>query len=136
MLKWHTCAHRIVCVWPSQPRTIFFISCVSGYEIKSFSLFPAQDEVLLPSGLKLLVTGKCEAGGGLTIITLQESAASPDSILHYSLPELPKPMQLNAPKPIVCSHGLELPWTPVVHLRRVSKGTSVRVALRTADAPH
>ena len=47
------------------------------------------------------VTGKCEAGGGLTIITLQESADSPDSALNYTLPELPKPMQLPAPKPIL-----------------------------------
>ena len=53
-------------------RTLFTIECHSAKSIKLFSLFPDEEEVLLPPGRQFQVIGSLDQGNGLHIIQLKE----------------------------------------------------------------
>ncbi|CAF0846280.1 unnamed protein product [Adineta ricciae] len=53
-------------------RTLFNIECHSAKSIKTYSLFPEEEEVLLPPARQFQVTGCLNAGHGLHIVQLKE----------------------------------------------------------------
>jgi len=55
-------------------RTIFWVKLTQGQarDIKPYSMYPDEDEVLLPPGCSFEVKGKLDAGNGLTIIQVEE----------------------------------------------------------------
>jgi hypothetical protein len=53
-------------------RTLFNIECHSAKNIKQFSLFPEEEEVLLPPARQFQVTGCLNSGNDLHIIQLKE----------------------------------------------------------------
>ena len=64
-------------------RTLFMIRLLIGFDIKVFSFFPGQDEVLMPPGLRFQVVGRMNLGHGLSIIRVQQ-VESPACVLNLS----------------------------------------------------
>jgi len=58
------------------PRTQFFIQTSSARHIKAFSVFPDEDEYILPCGCTFKVLSVFDAGHGLTQIQVEEVGAS------------------------------------------------------------
>jgi hypothetical protein len=58
-------------------RTIFMISTTLGFDIKAFSFYEAEAEILLPPGLTFEVTGHMELGHGLVVVQMRQAAAPP-----------------------------------------------------------
>lgn len=54
------------------PRTWFNIESTTGKEIRQHSIFPREDEVLLPPASQFMVVGHLSQPGGLQIIQLRE----------------------------------------------------------------
>lgn len=52
-------------------RTLFVIEGAVGFDIRAFSFFQNESEVLLPAGSEVIVKSHLDAGNGLKIITLQ-----------------------------------------------------------------
>merc|ERR1719223_1425434 len=52
-------------------RTLLIIEGAVGFDIRAFSWFQNESEVLLPAGTEVLVKHHLDAGNGLTMITLQ-----------------------------------------------------------------
>ena len=53
-------------------RTIFLIECYSGKNIRKYSYYPSEDEILLPPATQFRVEGCLDQGHGLYIIQLRE----------------------------------------------------------------
>jgi hypothetical protein len=80
-------------------RTLFNIECQSAKSIKQFSIFPEEEEVLLPPARQFQVTGCLNSGNNLHIIQLKE--IQPKFPLINPVPQpltvLPKSAQLSPP---------------------------------------
>ncbi|CAF0993708.1 unnamed protein product [Adineta steineri] len=93
----------------SGTRTLFTIDCSSAKSIKHYSLFPDEEEVLLPPARQFQVIDSLNSGNGLHIIQLKEiqpkyplinpvSQPTPDPPISpipepTPLPDPPKPLQ-------------------------------------------
>ena len=55
------------------PRTIFQIDCYSGKDVRQYSKYPTESEVLLIAARQFRVTSKTDHGDGLSIVQLQET---------------------------------------------------------------
>jgi hypothetical protein len=53
-------------------RTMFTIECLSGKDIRKHSIFPSEDEVLLPAATRFKVVDSLDHGHGLHMIQLEE----------------------------------------------------------------
>jgi hypothetical protein len=60
------------CLGESGTRTVFAIQCYSAKSIKQYSLYPEEEEVLLPPGCQFQVIDCLNQGDGLHIIQLKE----------------------------------------------------------------
>ncbi|CAF1077421.1 unnamed protein product [Adineta steineri] len=54
------------------PRTIFAIQCYSGKDIRSYSKYQAEDEILLPAARQFKVISCLDQGGDLCMVQLRE----------------------------------------------------------------
>jgi hypothetical protein len=78
-------------------RTCFTIDCRSGKDIKSYSMYPKEDEVLLPAGLHFQVTSCLDTGNGLHLIQLKEieppvpTASLPSVMAKKGIPSYQNP---------------------------------------------
>ena len=56
-------------------RTLFCIECISGRNVREYSMFQNEDEVMLLPGFHFTVTSVLDAGNDLCIINLKEIEA-------------------------------------------------------------
>lgn len=75
-------------------RTLFSIDCCSAKSVKTFSVFPHEEEVLLPPGRQFEVKGRLDQGNGLHIIQMKEII--PKYPLINPVPD-PKPRPITPP---------------------------------------
>ncbi|CAF1573824.1 unnamed protein product [Rotaria magnacalcarata] len=76
------------------PRTFFMIKCDSGKDIRKYSCFQAEDEILLPAARKFIVESCLDQGKDLYMIQLKEIQP------QYPLIELvPQPSRVPGPSP-------------------------------------
>ncbi|CAF3976985.1 unnamed protein product [Adineta steineri] len=54
------------------PRTLFTIECDSGKDIRKYSRYQAEDEILLPAARQFKVVSCLNQGGGLYVVQLKE----------------------------------------------------------------
>lgn len=76
------------------PRTLMNVELDSqwGRDLRDFSLFPSEEEILLPPNMMFEVTSVLDAGHGLTILQLKQ-VESPDILLQFE----EHPHQTNQP---------------------------------------
>jgi hypothetical protein len=125
-------------------RTLFNIECHSAKSIKKFSLFPEEEEILLPPARQFQVTGCLNSGNDLHIITLKEiqpkfplinPVPQPSAVLPKSKQPSPsvqqpqktfKPPKCNDPKlqkhiyalysdPVIISLKVTISFKKVIH---------------------
>lgn len=53
-------------------RTIFMIECLSGKDIRKYSYYSSEDEILLPFATQFVVTGVLDQGNGLFLVQMRE----------------------------------------------------------------
>ncbi|CAF1248685.1 unnamed protein product [Adineta steineri] len=89
---------------PSGTRTLFIIDCSSAKRIKQYSLFPEDDDVLLPPARQFQVTDSIYSDGGLHMIRLKEIQPKfplinpvPQPAPHPPIPTMPKATALSDP---------------------------------------
>ncbi|CAF4926723.1 unnamed protein product [Rotaria socialis] len=88
------------------PRTFFTIECDSGKDIRKYSCYQAEDEILLPAARQFKVVACLSQGKDFYVIQLKE--IQPPFPLIERVPQsslsLSPPMP-NVPKPLIQPHG-------------------------------
>lgn len=82
-------------------RTLFIIEDAVGYDIRAFSWFQNESEILLLAGTEVVVKSRFSAGNGLIMITLrmvQTTHCIMDLNLHLKELEVPTPAPLPTPE--------------------------------------
>ncbi|CAF1016138.1 unnamed protein product [Adineta steineri] len=95
----------------SGKRTLFTIDCSSAKTIKQYSLFSAEEEVLLPPARQFYVIDSLNSGNGLHIIQLKEIQPKfplinpvPQPPLHPPTSPMPNPTSLQNPPNLLKPH--------------------------------
>lgn len=67
------------------PRTLFTLELTEsvGRDLRDFSLFPSENEILLPPNMQFEVVSRFDAGNGLTMVQCKQVEAD-DAILSLS----------------------------------------------------
>ncbi|CAF1436896.1 unnamed protein product [Adineta steineri] len=100
----------------SGTRTLFNIDCSSAKSVKQYSLYPEEDEVLLPPARQFQVIDSLNSGNGLHIIQLKEIQPKfplinpvPQPPLHPPIPPMPNPTLLPDPPILYMPKSTPLP---------------------------
>ncbi|CAF2248050.1 unnamed protein product [Rotaria magnacalcarata] len=80
------------------PRTFFMIKCDSGKDIRKYSFFQAEDEILLPAARRFRVEGCLDQGKDLYMIQLKE--IQPQYPLIELVPQTSTKKVPSPPRPI------------------------------------
>ncbi|CAF1212643.1 unnamed protein product [Adineta steineri] len=89
------------------PRTIFAIQCYSGKDIRSYSKYQAEDEILLPAARQFKVVGCLDQGGDLYIVQLKE-IKSPFALEYFGPKAIVNNMKADKHKTNTCDQDTVL----------------------------
>jgi hypothetical protein len=64
-------------------RTMFAITTNRAVDVKLFSAFPCEEELLLPPGVPLEIKSFADLGNGLTHIQCEEDASAPEMVVGW-----------------------------------------------------
>ncbi|CAF3923814.1 unnamed protein product [Adineta steineri] len=113
----------------SGTRTLFTIDCSSAKSLKDYSLFPKEEEILLPPARQFQVIDSLNSGNELHIIQLKEIQPKfplinpvPQPTLHPPIPLMPNPTPLADPPISSMSKSTSFSHPPILS---VPKATSL-----------
>ncbi|CAF1198965.1 unnamed protein product [Adineta steineri] len=94
-------------------RTIFEINCYSGKDVREYSKFPSESEVLLIAATQFRVVSNVNKGDGLIVIQLEET--------EPKYPLIEKGAIQNFSSPIAQSQKLSTPGKRLVHVPKTKQ---------------